>query len=510
MNNEALLEQISAMEQNILGFPELEEIREELSALKLRIQEPMRLAIVGMIKAGKSTMMNALLQDTVVSTGTTETTFNVNWFKFGESAKLLVHYKDQVRVPEERTMAELAKLTCRNEADREFLMSIRHIEVIYPNALLKMVEVIDTPGIASQYKDDADNTLQLLGLTEKDLEERTAKEASKADAIIYLFSKSLSETDAALVECFAGPVRGKSNPINAMGVLNKVDQYYFSGMNDPLAKGHEIAERLMKQPAVRSIFYDIVPVCGQLAWGSRTMSDVEWDTINSLNNLTPDRFRRICDNAERFNKEYPDAPPSSERRKVLDRIGLYGVHLAYELGNSGIRERQVLCDLLYEKSGMPKLDQIVLSHFGYRANLIKAFSGIARIQHEYFAHKSRPLPARAIPSLEMIYSQTNRILDTESDLMELKILKLFFEGEVQLREQEISMLLEITGEKGKLPWQRLGMEADTAEEELKQQAEKRINYWRRKVNDMMTVDRKAKETARLMLNAYQIERSKLK
>lgn len=509
MTDEALLAQICAMEQNLLDFPELAEIREELSRLKLRIQEPMRLAIVGMIKAGKSTMMNALLQDSVVSTGTTETTFNVNWFKYGESAKLLVHYKDVDRSPEERTMADLAKLTCRNEADRDFLLSIRHIEVLYPNSLLKMVEVIDTPGIASRYKDDADNTLQLLGLTEKDLEERTNTEASKADAIIYIFSKSLSETDATLVECFAGPVRGKSTPINAMGVLSKVDQYYFSGINDPLEKGREIAEKLMQKPEVRSIFYDIVPVCGQLAWGARTMSEVEWDTISSLNSLPPDRFQRVCCNTERFKKEYPDVPPSSDRQRVLDRIGLYGVHQAYELVREGVRGRQALCDLLYEKSGMTKLDHIVKNHFGYRANLIKAYSGIARTQHEYFAHKSRILPARAIPPLEMIYSQTNRMLDTESDLLELKILKLYFEGEVKLKEQEISMLLEITGEKGKLPWQRLGMAADTAEEELKQQAEKRINYWRRKVNDMMTVDRKGKETARLMLNAYQIERSKL-
>src|SRR5206468_270497 len=45
-----------------------------------RLQAPMRVAIIGRVKAGKSTAMNALLGHPVVPTGETEVTFNVTWF----------------------------------------------------------------------------------------------------------------------------------------------------------------------------------------------------------------------------------------------------------------------------------------------------------------------------------------------------------------------------------------------------------------------------------------------
>ena len=56
----------------------LRSLHRELLQARERMKQPMRVAIVGLINAGKSTMMNALLGETVVATGTIEATFNVH------------------------------------------------------------------------------------------------------------------------------------------------------------------------------------------------------------------------------------------------------------------------------------------------------------------------------------------------------------------------------------------------------------------------------------------------
>ncbi|MFN8515312.1 MAG: dynamin family protein [Chloroflexia bacterium] len=74
--------------------PALAATNRALRRARRRLQQPMRVAIVGLIKAGKSTLMNALLGEAVVATGAVEATFNVNWLCWGEQTGLVVHYKD--------------------------------------------------------------------------------------------------------------------------------------------------------------------------------------------------------------------------------------------------------------------------------------------------------------------------------------------------------------------------------------------------------------------------------
>ncbi len=94
--------------QHVRGRPALAELGQTLSSGQERLGEPMRVAIVGKIKAGKSTMMNALLGEAVVATGSVETTFNVNWLTYGSPA-LVVHFKDGRR-SEARPIGDLESL----------------------------------------------------------------------------------------------------------------------------------------------------------------------------------------------------------------------------------------------------------------------------------------------------------------------------------------------------------------------------------------------------------------
>jgi predicted GTPase len=200
-------------------FPSLRGLEAVLQECHERLQQPMRVAIVGLIKAGKSTMMNALLGEAVVATGTVEATFNVNWLRWGKDHSLLVHFKDG-RTPEPKSFEELEALTLRADENRDYLLSIKYIEVFHPNTILKTFNLIDTPGLASHYKDDSENTIRFLQLHGKELTEVTRAEASNADAVLYLFSKSIHGADHAMVEQFH---MGNPTPVNAIGVLTKVE-----------------------------------------------------------------------------------------------------------------------------------------------------------------------------------------------------------------------------------------------------------------------------------------------
>ena len=95
MDNRALRDRAEEVFQFALGCtmnrPKLQNLYRKIDQCYQQLDLPMRVAIVGMIKAGKSTMMNALLGEKIVATGTVEATFNVNWLKYGESKSLLVH-----------------------------------------------------------------------------------------------------------------------------------------------------------------------------------------------------------------------------------------------------------------------------------------------------------------------------------------------------------------------------------------------------------------------------------
>jgi ABC-type uncharacterized transport system ATPase component len=96
--DEATLEQrVEAVFQFAFGCtvnrPGLTKLHQKLIECYQPLNQPMRLAIVGMIKAGKSTLMNALLGEEVVATGTVEATFNVNFLQYGDRPSLRVFYR---------------------------------------------------------------------------------------------------------------------------------------------------------------------------------------------------------------------------------------------------------------------------------------------------------------------------------------------------------------------------------------------------------------------------------
>ena len=74
--------------------PDSEALSDSLREMRARLETPLRVAVVGIMKAGKSTFMNALMGADILCTGDLETTYTVCWFRYGEQPKLTICFRN--------------------------------------------------------------------------------------------------------------------------------------------------------------------------------------------------------------------------------------------------------------------------------------------------------------------------------------------------------------------------------------------------------------------------------
>jgi hypothetical protein len=125
------------------------------------------------------------------------------------------------------------------------------IAAFYPNPLLQRFNLIDTPGLASVYGEDSENTRRFLQLHGEELSAITQAEASGADAVLYLFHGSIAKADEEVVQELLGPALGRATPINAIGVLTRVDAYW-SDYDEPMVPAQRITRGLLDHSQVRA------------------------------------------------------------------------------------------------------------------------------------------------------------------------------------------------------------------------------------------------------------------
>lgn len=510
MIEKSLREQADEIFENAIkhtkNAPELQLLHHELQQNYQKLDQPMRVAIVGKIKTGKSTLMNALLGEAVVATGTIEATFNVNWLQYGEQPGLRIHFKDG-RPPSVKSLAELAAITVRSQdADhRAYLLSIEYVEVFHPNPLLNTFNLIDTPGLDSFYQDDSQNTYDFLKLHGKQLTESTQTEAAKADAVLYLFSQSVHESDRAVAEQLQGASIGRATPINSIGVLTKVDAYWSEESPNPIDAGRKVAERLAAQPQMRNLFYTIVPVCGLAALGVQTLTAAEFDTLTKLAALPEDRLTKLLRTVERFKaKEYPDQPEipaAAQRQQVMEQLGQYGVWQACSLIRSGLVD-QSLVSAVMQATGMQELRHLITAHFGNRAFLIKLSTAIEHLLSICF-HLRQQHTGAAQQIVQTLAGQFERLKAQAHEFQELRVLRSYYDGNLELTDGEIQQLLQVTGEYGSSCSQRLGLSDLATVDELLAIADQQMHDWRMRSNDLIGSTHQTIEAARLIAHSYE-------
>ena len=132
----------------------LEELRQKL------VSEDFYLAVLGLFKRGKSTLINALLQSEVLPVGVVPVTSVITLLKYGEQPRATVSFVNGAT--KEVGITEIPQYITEKGNPRN-AKGVKEVEVRVPSGILKSgITIIDTPGVGSTFAGGTQATYRFL------------------------------------------------------------------------------------------------------------------------------------------------------------------------------------------------------------------------------------------------------------------------------------------------------------------------------------------------------------
>jgi GTPase Era involved in 16S rRNA processing len=187
------------------------ELKEHLFEIEHEANEPVCLSFCGNFSVGKSMVINSLLGEMVAQTDVRKTTAIVCHFRYGDTKKIIFHYKDGSSKDGEVSLFEkLSNHQKLNKEEKDEIKSISHIEIYFPSNALREITIIDTPGFGSDT--EADDSI-------------TKEHIEKADAVCWVFDAN----EVGKKDEFRRIEKFKENFRAAFALVNKCDEIPSTG-----------------------------------------------------------------------------------------------------------------------------------------------------------------------------------------------------------------------------------------------------------------------------------------
>ncbi|MGW4686529.1 dynamin family protein [Streptomyces sp. NPDC004244] len=444
----------------VAGRHALEPVRHALAAAEARLAARMRLAVVGRVSQGKSTLVNALIGRRLAPTGRLELSYTVNHIRHGTPPSLTLHRRDGTSVPAD--LAELERYAVRAAEHREYLAAIDHLEVVCDSPHLAAFDLIDTAGLGSVWHEDSQRTLDFLRRSKDSVDEETAAATARADALMVVMSgRGMAGGDAELLARFLGPDAVLRSPVTAVGVLTKVETLW-PHAPDPMAAARELLARTTAFAANRRLVFDTAPVCGLLAETAALLDGADLDALTTLAAVPAPRLDRALRNAVVFGGTDDDPLPltAAERRALYRRFSGYGLHSAVRLIREGATTAAELRTALSALSGIDALRRTVTGHFGHRSEAVKIQGAVGAVCDT--ARGLRPtLDAEDRHAADAVDRLLTGFLAREPALGELDVLHRLATGTLRLGPEDREQVLALVGARGRDVHSRLGLPPDT-------------------------------------------------
>ncbi|MEJ3746708.1 dynamin family protein [Actinomycetes bacterium KLBMP 9797] len=432
--------------------------REALAAAARRIDEPLRVAIAGTVKAGKSTLLNALVGEELAPTDAGECTKIVTWYRDGTGYRVTAHLSDGRSEP--RPFDRVAG-ALRVSLDRP-PEQVDHLTVEVPSRRLRAHTLIDTPGLASLSTDVSARTMAFLAADG----DRTAG----TDAVIYLL-RHMHASDLRFLEAFHGDDLVAGSPVNAVGVLSRADEIG-ACRPDAMAAAGRVAARYQTDERLRRLCPVVLPVAGLLAAAGATLREEEYGQLARVAAAPTADAVELLLTADRFTAATPVPVGQDARRRLLARLGLFGVRLSVRLIRDGsVRDAAGLARELTARSGLNQLRETLSTQFLARSQVLKARSALTMLDTVLRALVPDPAAADLAVAAE-------RIRASAHEFVEVRLLHLVRSGRVPARAEQLAELDRLLGGDGTAAAARLGLPADAPPAQLASAAERTLARWR--------------------------------
>lgn len=473
----SLADEVRSLAAEVVGRLGEHPLAAELRAGIDRLDQPLRVAIAGKVKAGKSTLLNALVGEELAPTDAGECTRIITWYRDGLTYRVVLHPVDgaprQARFTRDGGAIEV-------DLDGLDAAEVSHLDVEWPSSRLREMTLIDTPGIESLSTDVSQRTVEFL--TPED------ERATDADAVVYLL-RHTHASDVRFLEAFHDDEVGHPSPVNAIGILARADEVG-ACRPDAMESAARIAARYRDDPKLRRLVQTVVPVAGLVAVAGATLSEAEYRALTRLAELPDERRDDLVLTVDRFVADDPTLPVTAvEREDLLGRLGLFGIrHALTALASGAATTSQELARSLLAVSGIDELRRTLLTRFGERADVLKARSLLGLLDA-----RRGELPAELAAHVD---AELERLTASAHELTEIRLLDAVRSGDLRLRAAEREEAERLAS--GATAADRLGLEPDAEPPAILAAAYDALGRWQARAENPMS-DRAVQEVARALV-----------
>ena len=441
----------------------------ELERIGARLAEPIRVALAGTLKAGKSTLVNALVGEDIAPTDATEATRIVTWFRHGPTPKVTANHWGgrHSNVPINRSAGLTFDFATLNPAD------VADLDVEWPAEELVHTTIIDTPGTSSLTRETSERALQLLIPPDG---------VPRVDAVVFLL-RTLNAADVALLKQIGHLVGGSAGALGIIGVASRADEIG-AGRIDAMLSAADVAQRFTREMNQTGICQAVVPVSGLLALTARTLRQSEFTALRKLAGVDSATLSKAMLSVDRFVRADSQLPvDAATRAQLLERFGMFGIRISLAVLAAGVTDAPGLADELLERSGLVALRQVIDQQFAQRSDMLKAHTALVSLR--------RFVEAFPIVATPYIVADIDPLLADTHAFEELRLLSQLHSRPTTLNGDEVVSLRRIIGGSGSDAASRLGLNPeDVHGQEGPRAAFAAAQRWRRRaehpLNDPFT------------------------